>query len=64
MHTSFIVFNIIGLIIVIIAAVRIGMKISKASKQESPDAQNKISYDDCLAKNNSSFKYGTFTDTW
>ena len=30
MHTSFIVFNIIGLAIIIIAAVRIGMKISKA----------------------------------
>ena len=62
MHTSFIVFNIIGLAIIIIAAVRIGMKISKAAKQEAPEAQNKVSYDDCLAKNNEAFKYGSFTD--
>ena len=62
MSTSFIVFNIIGLVIVIIAAFRIGMQVSKASKLEAPEAQNNKPYDECLAKNNTRFKYGSFTD--
>ena len=41
MNTSFIVFNLIGLVIVIVAAFRIGMKVSKATKLEAPEAQNK-----------------------
>ena len=49
MNTSFIVFNIIGLIIIVIAAIRIGVKISKATKLEAPEAQNKKSYEDALA---------------
>jgi uncharacterized protein (TIGR02145 family) len=62
MSTSFIVFNIIGLVIVVIAAFRIGMQVSKAAKLEAPEAKNNKSYDECLAKNNTSFKYGSFTD--
>lgn len=62
MHTSFIVFNIIGLIIVIVAAFRIGFKVSKAAKLEAPEAQNNKPYDECLAKNKETFKYGSFTD--
>ena len=62
MNTSFIVFNIIGLAIIILAAFRIGVRVSKSAKLESPDAQNKTSYDDCLTKNTAKFKYGTFTD--
>ena len=63
MHTSFIIFNIIGLAIVIIAAFRIGMKVSKAAKLEAPEAQNSTSYDESLAQNAETFKYGTFTDS-
>ena len=62
MNTSFIVFNLIGLVIVIVAAFRIGMKVSKATKLEAPEAQNKKPYGECLAKNTEAFKYGTFTD--
>ncbi|WP_233247979.1 MULTISPECIES: hypothetical protein [unclassified Fibrobacter] len=50
MSTSFIVFNIIGLVIVVIAAFRIGMQVSKAAKLEAPEAKNNKSYDECLAK--------------
>ena len=62
MSTSFIIFNIIGIAIVIIAAFRIGMKVSKAAKLEAPEAQNNTSYDESLAQNAETFKYGTFTD--
>ena len=62
MNTSFIVFNIIGLIIIVIAAIRIGVKISKATKLEAPEAQNKKSYEDALAKNTTDFKYDSFKD--
>ena len=62
MHTSFIVFNVIGLIIVIVAAFRIGFKVSKAAKLEAPEAQNSKPYGDCLAKNTKQFQYGSFTD--
>jgi len=62
MHTSFIIFNLIALAIVVTAAFRIGVKVSKAAKREAPEAQNNTSYEDCLAKNTETFKYGTFTD--
>ncbi len=62
MNTSFIVFNIIGLIIVITAVFRLGAKVSKAAKLEAPEAQNSTPYEDCLAQNESKFKYGTLTD--
>ena len=62
MHTSFIIFNVIGLAIVIIAAFRLGFKISKAKKLESPEAKNNKPYGECLAKNTEAFKYGAFTD--
>ena len=51
MHTSFIIFNLIALAIVVTAAFRIGVKVSKAAKREAPEAQNNTSYEDCLAKN-------------
>ena len=62
MHTSFVVFNIIGLAIIVIAAFRIGVKVNKASKREAPEAQNKVTPEESFAKNNEKFKYGTFTD--
>ena len=40
MHASFIAFIVIGVIVVAIAAYRIGAHVAKAAKQESPDAQN------------------------
>lgn len=63
MHTSFIVFNIIAIAIVVIAAFRLGAKVSKAAKREAPEAQNNIPYEDCLNKNRQKFNYGTFTDS-
>jgi uncharacterized protein (TIGR02145 family) len=62
MDTSFIVFNIIALVVVVAAAFRIGVTVSNAKKQAAPEAQNNISYDECLAQNTEAFKYGTITD--
>ena len=62
MNTSFIIFNIIVLIVVVIAAFRLGVKVSKASEKESPDAKNPTPYEDCLAHNEKIYNYGTFTD--
>ena len=62
MDTSFIVFNIIGLAIVIFAAFRIGSTVSKANRREAPESRNNIPYDQCLAENTEAFKYGTVTD--
>ena len=62
MHASFIAFIVIGVIVVAIAAYRIGAHVAKAAKQESPDAQNNTPYEECLNKNSKAFKYGTFTD--
>ena len=45
MNTSFIIFNIIVLIVVVIAAFRLGVKVSKASEKESPDAKNPTPYE-------------------
>ena len=46
MHTSFVVFNIIGLAIIVIAAFRIGVKVSKASKREGSEAKNKVNHEE------------------
>ncbi len=62
MSTSFIVFLVAAVIIVAVAAFRMGAKVSKASKQEAPEAQNNKSYDECLSANEKAFKYGSFTD--
>jgi uncharacterized protein (TIGR02145 family) len=62
MHSSFIIFNIIVLAIVIIAAYCLGKKVSKECKTESPDAQNNTPYDDCVKENEAKFKYDSFTD--
>ena len=60
MNTSFIAFIVLTVAIVAISAYRLGVKVSKAAKQE--EAQNKIPYEKCLEKNSKVFKYGTFTD--
>ena len=60
MNTSFIAFIVLTVAIVAISAYRLGVKVSKAAKQE--EAQNKIPYEKCLEKNSKAFKYGTFTD--
>ena len=62
METSFIVFNVIALIVVIVAAFRIGATVSKAQKKEDDMARNNASYEDCLGKNTVKFNYETFTD--
>ena len=63
MHISFIVFVVIAVVVVALAAFHLGAKVSQAAKKESPEAQNNTPYEDCLAKNAKAFKYGTFTDT-
>ena len=62
MHISFIAFIILAIVVVAIAAYRMGVHVAKATKQASPEAQNKIPYEKCLEKNKKAFKYGTFTD--
>ncbi len=62
MSTSFIVFIVLTIAIVAISAYRLGVNVSKAAKQEAPEAQNKIPYEKSLEKNTKKFKYGTFTD--
>lgn len=62
MHISFIVFVILVIVVVAISAYRLGVKVSKAAKQESPEAQNNIPFEKCLEKNTKAFNYGTFTD--
>ena len=62
MHISFIAFVILAIVVVAIAAYRMGVHVAKATKQASPEAQNKIPYEKCLEKNKKAFKYGTFTD--
>lgn len=63
MHISFIVFIAVAVVIVTVAAFLLGVKVSKASKNEAPEAQNNTPYEDCLAKNSRTFNYGTFTDS-
>lgn len=63
MHTSFIIFNVVVLVVVIVAAFRIGAAIGRGKKRESAEKANDISYDDCLARNTTKFKYDTFTDS-
>ena len=62
METSFIVFNVIALVVVIVAAFRIGATVSKATKKEASEKENLISYEECVALNAKKFNYGTFTD--
>lgn len=62
METSFIVFNVIALIVVIVAAFRIGASVSKATKKEADVARNTTSYEDCIGKNTVKFNYDSFTD--
>ena len=62
MHISFVIFNTIVLAIIIIAAFCLGRHVSKASKKESPEAQNNTPYEDCLEENLNKFEYGSFTD--
>lgn len=62
MSTSFIVFIVLAVLIVAVASFRMGMKVSKSTKLESPDAQNARPYEECLAQNEHYFEYGTFTD--
>jgi len=62
MHISFIVFIVIVVAVVAIAAFCLGVAVNKASKKESPEAQNNIPYEKSLAKNLAFFKYDTFTD--
>lgn len=62
MSVSFIVFIIVAVVVVAVAAFCLGAWVSKATKKESPEAQNTTPYEDCLAKNASKFKYGSFTD--
>ena len=63
METSFIVFNVIALIVVIVAAFRIGATVSKAQKKEDDVAKNNASYEDCIGKNTVKFNYDSFTDS-
>ena len=62
METSFIVFNVIALIVVIVAAFRIGATVTKATKKEASEKENLISYEECVALNTKKFNYETFTD--
>jgi len=62
MDISFVIFNVIALVVVVAAAFRIGFAVSNAKKQAAPESQNSTSYDDCLAKNTDAYKYGTITD--
>ena len=60
MSISFIAFVAVAVVIVAVAAFCLGLRVSKASKKESPEAKNNTPYEDCLAKNVTAFKYGTF----
>lgn len=62
MNTSFVVFVVLAIVIVAISAYRLGVRVSRAAKQEAPEAQNKIPYEKCVEKNTKAFKYGSFTD--
>lgn len=62
MSTSFIIFIITVVAIVGIAAFRLGIKVSKSSQLESPEAQNARTYEECAAQNEQYYRYGTLTD--
>ena len=62
MHISFVIFNIIVLIIIAVSAFFLGRYVKKANEKESPDAKNTTPYEDCLAHNDKIYNYGTFTD--
>ena len=63
METSFIVFNVIAFVVVIVAAFRIGAVVNKAQKKEADVAKNRASYEDCIGKNTVKFNYDSFTDS-
>ena len=63
METSFIVFNVIAFVVVIVAAFRIGAVVNKAQKKEADVAKNSASYEDCIGKNTVKFNYDSFTDS-
>ena len=63
MPTSFVVFLIIAIVLIAIAAFRMGARISKAANRDDPTQKNTIPYDVCLAKNADAFNYGTFIDS-
>ena len=63
MSSSFIVFVTLVVLIIAIASFRMGMKVNKSTKLESPDAKNTRSYEECLAQNEHYFEYGSFTDS-
>ena len=62
MHISFVIFNIIVLVIIAVSAFFLGRYVKKANEKESPDAKNTTPYEDCLAHNEKIYNYGTFTD--
>ena len=62
MPISFIVFVLIGFIIVAVGAYRLGAHFSHAAKREQPEEKNSIPYDKCVAGNTSKFQYGSLTD--
>ena len=62
MHISFVIFIILVIVVVAIAGFFLGRSVCKSAKRESPEAQNNIPYDDCVAQNATKFNYGTFTD--
>ncbi len=62
MHISFVIFNIIVLVIIAVSAFFLGRYVKKANEKESPDAKNTTPYEDCLAHNDKIYNYGTFTD--
>ena len=63
METSFIVFNVIALVVVVVAAFRIGATVSKAKKKDADVTKNEASYEDCIGKNTVKFHYDSFTDS-
>ncbi len=62
MHISFVIFNIIVLVIIAVSAFFLGRYVKKANEKESPEAKNTTPYEDCLAHNEKIYNYGTFTD--
>ena len=62
MNISFVIFNIIVLIIIAVSAYKLGRYIKNANEKESPEAKNSTPYEDCLAHNDKIYNYDTFTD--
>lgn len=62
MPISFIVFIVIGFVIVAFGAYRLGAHFNHVAKRENSEDKNSIPYDECVARNASKFQYGSFTD--